>query len=64
MNDTSRTPPTFSEYLIETYGSNWVAARRTKRIVAKYGDDVVCFSQKRFAEIMRGYETRYKKKCY
>lgn len=29
----------------------WVLARRTKRIVERYGEDVVCFSQKRVAEL-------------
>lgn len=35
---------------------NWVVARRTKRIVERYGDDVVCLSQKRFRALERESE--------
>jgi len=31
---------------------NWVVAHRTKRIVEKYGEDVVGISQKRYTAIV------------
>lgn len=34
-------------------GRNWVIARRTPRIVARYGVDVICLSPKRYAEAER-----------
>lgn len=37
--------PTFLEFLRARYGRNWVVARRTSRIVARYGEDVHCFTQ-------------------
>lgn len=36
--------PSFLEFLRARYGRNWVVARRTPRIVARYGEDVKCFS--------------------
>lgn len=42
---------TFIEYMQREVGGNWVIARRTSRIVARYGEDVVCLSQKRYAEL-------------
>ena len=39
-----------SEELREQMGKNWVIARRSPRIVAKYGEDVVCVSPKAFQE--------------
>lgn len=34
-------------------GSNWVIARRTKRIVEKYGEDVNAISSERYAQVQR-----------
>lgn len=34
--------PTFGEFLRERAGANWVLARKTARIVGRYGDDVTC----------------------
>lgn len=34
-------------------GSNWVVARRTPNIVARYGESVVCLSQKGYDNAMR-----------
>jgi hypothetical protein len=47
---------TFCEFMAWTLGQNWVVARRTKRIVRKYGDDVVCISQRRYSEMRRQFE--------
>ena len=30
---------------------NWVVARRTKRIIQRYGEDVVCLTEKRYKEL-------------
>ena len=47
----------FYDYIVLVLNShNWVVARRTKRIVAKYGDDVVCISQKRYSHIRAEYD--------
>lgn len=48
--------PTFSEYLRAKVGSNWVLARRTKRIVERYGADVVCLSRTRYKHLEAQYE--------
>jgi hypothetical protein len=34
-------------------GGNWVIARRTPRILARYGQDVVCLSPKTYANAKR-----------
>jgi hypothetical protein len=47
---------TFSKYLEEHVGPKWVLARRTKRIVAKYGEETVCLSPARMAALERAYE--------
>lgn len=39
--------------LVPFLGSNWVVARRTKRIVETYGDDVNCISSNRLDEAYR-----------
>jgi hypothetical protein len=43
---------TYLEYLRSKVGSNWVVfARRTPRLVERYGEDVVVLTQKRYREI-------------
>jgi hypothetical protein len=37
----------------ELGGRPWVIARRTKRIVTKYGEDVVCVTLKRYHEALK-----------
>jgi hypothetical protein len=50
----------FSAWLRERLGSNWVVAKRTKRVVERYGDDVVCVSLKRFAALKQEFmDSRY-----
>lgn len=34
-------------------GKNWVVARRTPNIVARYGKDVICLSPQRYASAER-----------
>ena len=48
---------TFNEWLKQEYGIvSWVVARRTKNIVARYGEDVTCFSQQRYETLEAEYE--------
>lgn len=49
------TIPTWPDFLRERVGNNWVLARRTPRIVARYGADVVCLSGKQLRELEREY---------
>lgn len=39
------------DYMLATIGPNWVVARRSPRIVERYGEDVVCLSQARYATL-------------
>lgn len=50
------TQPSFSEFLHRKVGRNWVIARRTPSILARYGSDVVTFSKKQFAALEDEYE--------
>ncbi len=34
-------------------GNNWVLHPRTKRIVERYGEDVICLSRKRYEDAER-----------
>ena len=34
-------------------GTNWVIARRTPNILARYGDDVICLSKKHYKDAER-----------
>lgn len=36
-------------------GKNWVLARRSMNVVRKYGEDVICISRKRYAEVEKDY---------
>lgn len=57
MNSTSpKRVPAFSDFLREKAGPNWVLARRTVRIVEKYGDDVVCLSRQKYQALVDEYE--------
>ena len=49
--------PTFLDWLRKRIGRNWVIARRSKYIVARYGNDVVTLSSKQYAELQSEYET-------
>lgn len=45
---------TISDVIAQHHGKHpWVLARRTKRIVERYGDDVVCLSQKQYRDYER-----------
>ena len=45
----------YLNYMIERLGSNWVLARRTSRIVARYGDNVNCVSNKQLRAVERDW---------
>lgn len=49
----------FLDFLRSRLGPNWVVARRTKRIVDKYGADVVTLSRKRYSALVTEYEALY-----
>jgi hypothetical protein len=51
-----QTPADFSQFLAERVGRNWVLARRSSRIVAKYGESVKCLSQKQYTTLEAEYE--------
>jgi hypothetical protein len=42
--------PTADELSEQLGGRNWVIARRTPRIVDRYGDDVICVTPHQFTE--------------
>ena len=46
----------FSDFLRARVGGPWVLARRTARIVKRYGEDVVCLSQRRYDAIRAEFE--------
>lgn len=49
MNDTYFVEhPTSNELCEEIGSSNWVLHRRTKQIVERYGETVVCLSRKQY----------------
>lgn len=51
---------TFTDFLAQRLGTrNWVVARRTARIVRKYGANVATVSQKRFSALAREFEQTY-----
>jgi hypothetical protein len=41
----------FYDFLIRKLGGHWVIARRTARIIEKYGEEVICVSHKRYLEL-------------
>lgn len=48
----------FCDFMQQSVGAKWVVARRTPRIIAKYGDDVVCLSPSRYRALSAEYEAR------
>lgn len=50
---------TYLDFLREKIGHNWVIARRTPNIVARYGEDVVCISKQRMRAIDKEYRALY-----
>lgn len=50
-------PASLYDFLVKHLGPNWVVARRTKRIIQKYGAETPCISQKRYNALCREYET-------
>lgn len=52
-------PVTVSDIIAERHGStNWVLARRTRRIVERYGADVVTLTQKQYAAAAKEADIR------
>lgn len=51
---------TMVDYMNATVGRgrNWVVARRSPRVVAKYGEDVVCLSAARYATLKALYDAQ------
>lgn len=52
--------PTFCDFMREKVGANWVIARRSPRIVRKYGDDVATISQAAYRKLNAEYEARFR----
>ena len=51
---------TYVDFLCEQFGGkNWVLARRTERIVRRYGADVRCLSKKQYAAAERAWRIMY-----
>ena len=48
----------FSEFLRKAVGPNWVLAKRTKRIIEKYGEDVACLSPSSYESLVYAYEKK------
>jgi hypothetical protein len=49
----------YIDYLKQKLGPNWVLHPRTRRIVDKYGEDVVCVTAKQMREIDRAYRMQH-----
>lgn len=47
---------TLSDFMHREVGHNWVVARRTKRIIAKYGDNVITLTPKRYSTLVAQFE--------
>lgn len=47
-----------ADYMREKVGRNWVISRRTPRIVAQYGEDVVCISPKEYKSIQVAFNAQ------
>lgn len=51
---------TRADYISEKLGSrNWIIAKRTKNILRRHGNDVVCISDKRYATIVKEYDMEH-----
>lgn len=50
---------TYLEFLHGKLGGNWVVARRSPRILARYGEDVVCISQQTLRKIDKEYRAMF-----
>lgn len=47
--------PTLCEYLERRFGSRWVVAKRTTRMLEKYGSDTIFISHKRYLSTINNY---------
>ncbi len=49
----------FTDYVLRKLGgTTWVVHPRTKRIVERYGEGVLCLSPKRYVQLQTEYEAR------
>ena len=48
----------FGDFLKTEIGPNWVLARQTPRIIKRYGQHVVCLSQKQYSRLEAKYERK------
>ena len=53
------TVPSFGTWMRAEVGANWVVARRSKRIVNRYGEDVVALSPRRHFALQLTYKARF-----
>jgi len=48
-----------SDFMAKRFGGpNWVIAQRTANVVRKYGEDVICISQKTYSAAEKAWEIR------
>lgn len=47
------------DFYRQRFGKNWVLHRRTRPIVEKYGDDVVCLTNKQYDAATRDYRAEF-----
>lgn len=47
------------EFYRKRFGTNWVLARRSPRILAKYGEDVVCITKKQMRQADLDYRAEH-----
>lgn len=50
---------TYADFIRARLGGNWVIARRSPRVLAKYGEDVICISKQAMRKIDREYRTLF-----
>jgi len=53
----------FADWLKQHVGDNWVLARRTNRIIEKYGSDVITLSRKQYAKLEQEYRATAPHNC-
>lgn len=60
MGVTIARPEAWITFISRVVGHNWVIARRTSRVIAQYGEDVVCLSQTRYKSLQEHYRDETK----
>lgn len=59
LSNLGKQSPEFHEFLREKLGPEWVLARRTKRILDKYGHNVACISHERYKQLQDEWDRLY-----